>query len=80
VVAKCANPVCSATFHRLGEGRLFINELRGDPGDTRGHSRQLRCFWLCDSCCLTMTIVTEAGQEIKLAPWPVPASAARAAV
>jgi len=79
MVAKCANPACPATFHRLGEGRLFVKEVEVDPRDGRGCSRQLRYCWLCDSCRRTMTVVTERGREIKLAPLPSSASAARAA-
>jgi len=79
MVEKCANPACSAAFHRLGQGRLFIKEVRADPHDGRG-SWHLRYFWLCDSCCRTMTIVGERGKEIKLARLPVSASGVRAAV
>jgi hypothetical protein len=51
VVQKCANPSCSATFRRLGEGRLFAAEAAGD-----GRSRRLEYFWLCNSCSRTMTV------------------------
>lgn len=70
MVEKCANPSCSATFHRLGEGRLFVKEVEGASRDGRGRSRQLCYCWLCDSCRRTMTIVTERGREIKVAPLP----------
>ena len=78
MVEKCANPACSVTFHRLGEGRLFIKEVRGDPRDSRRSSRHTRYFWLCDSCRRIMTIVSETGKEIEVAPLPESASAARA--
>jgi len=73
MVDKCANPACCATFHRFGEGRLFIKEVEGAPRNGREHSRQLYCCWLCDSCCRTMTIIIETGKEIKVAPLPVSA-------
>ena len=75
MVEKCANPACCATFHRLGEGRLFIKEVEGGPRDGRVRSRQVRYCWLCDSCRRTMTVITEPGKEIKVAPLPAPASA-----
>jgi len=80
MVEKCANPACGATFHRLGEGRLFIKQVWGDPHyikqvwgdprDGRGRLLQPRYLWLCDSCCRTMTVVSERGQKIKVAPLP----------
>ena len=80
MVEKCANPACRVSFHRLGEGRLFIKEVEGAPRNGRAHSRQLWYFWLCDSCCRTMTIIIETGKEIKVAPLAVSAPAARAAL
>lgn len=79
MLEKCAYPACSATFHRLGEGRLFIREVEAGPRDGRVRSRQLCCCWLCDSCRGTVTVFTERGNEIKVAPLPVSRSAAQAA-
>ncbi len=79
MVDKCANPTCSATFHRLGEGRLFIKEIDAGAGDGRARSREIRYCWLCDSCRRTMTVITERGKEVKVAPLPPSAPAARAA-
>lgn len=68
VISKCANPLCSASFRYLHEGKLFQFEVRSfdelsiDPS-TANHnekpSREIECFWLCDSCASTMTIVCE---------------------
>lgn len=64
MLAKCANPACSATFHYLHEGRLFAFEvkpdaaLRGPPADPDyvGRSHGPQYFWLCGSCCSAMTL------------------------
>jgi len=80
MVEKCANPACCVSFHRLGEGRLFIKEVEGAPRNGRAHSRQLCYSWLCDSCCRTMTIIIETRKEIKVEPLPVSAPAVRAAL
>ena len=64
MLAKCANPACSATSHYLHEGKLFPVELRGDsatvePGtdpELRGTPLHFRCFWLCSPCSRVMTI------------------------
>jgi len=77
MVEKCANPGCYASFHRLGEGRLFIKEVEGTPRNGREHSRRLCYGWLCESCCRTMTIIIETGKTIKVAPLPVSAPATR---
>jgi len=60
VVKKCANPACSASFRRLGQGRLFAFDARSlasrgavnFPPVARATSL---FFWLCENCSLTMT-------------------------
>jgi hypothetical protein len=80
MVEKCANTACSATFRRLGDGRLFVKEIPVDPrSDGKGLSRQLHYFWLCNACCRTMTVTTETGTGIRVAPLPATAISARAA-
>jgi hypothetical protein len=60
MLAKCANPSCSALFRHLQEGRLFLLETEmtlaspatfggGDPGTTE-------YFWLCGRCSKTVTL------------------------
>ena len=64
MLAKCANPACSATFRYLHEGRLFVFAAKPDPlmrgppadPDYLGKSQTPQCFWLCSSCCSTMTL------------------------
>ena len=58
VVQKCANPSCSVTFRRLGDGRLFVVEAAGE-----GHPRQPKYFWLCNSCSRIMTVVKKGNQS-----------------
>ncbi len=80
MVEKCANPRCSAIFRTLREGRVFVKEIEGDArGEGGRRSRQLHYFWLCSSCCRTMTVVTENGRNITVAPLPVSATITRAA-
>jgi hypothetical protein len=50
--------------------------------DSRGGDRrlrQLRYFWLCTSCCRTMTVVAKKREGIEIVPLPASATAARAA-
>lgn len=64
MLAKCANPACSATFHYLHEGKLFPVELRSDSASVewgtdlefRGTQLCAQCFWLCSPCSRVMTI------------------------
>jgi hypothetical protein len=58
VVQKCANPSCSVTFRRLGDGRLFVLEAAAE-----GHLRQPNYFWLCDSCSRVMTVAKKGNQS-----------------
>jgi hypothetical protein len=66
VISKCANPKCPAVFRYLHEGKLFEFEMRSfdelltDPspeGSRDKPSREMECFWLCDSCASTMSLV-----------------------
>jgi hypothetical protein len=69
VISKCANPQCSANFRYLHDGKLFQFEMRlfdelliapSTASHNHKPSRKIECFWLCDSCASTMTIVCEA--------------------
>ncbi len=77
---KCANPACSAKFMRLHDGRLFVTDLKGNgKSTTGGDERQLEYFWLCSSCCRTMTVAVEKGQRPRLVSLREPAAAVRRA-
>jgi hypothetical protein len=53
MLAKCANPLCSASFHPLDENKLF--QLGTDP--TLGSSEaRAEYFWLCHRCSSVMTL------------------------
>ena len=74
MLAKCANPACSATFRYFHEGKLFVFEpkpdapLRGPPAyqDYLGGSHAPQYFWLCSSCCSAMTIQSDGDHGINL--------------
>jgi hypothetical protein len=66
VISKCANPKCPAVFRYLHEGRLFefevrsFNEMSTAPsmdGTRDKPAREIECFWLCDACASTMSLV-----------------------
>lgn len=64
MLEKCANPACSAKFLRLHDGKLFVTEVENDDmSDTCGYEHQLQYFWLCSSCCRSMTVVLEKGKS-----------------
>jgi len=69
MIAKCANPVCSAPFHYLREGKVFRMEfdsacnplgpqLAGSPKPVR----KIEHFWLCGPCSTTLTLVMNQGR------------------
>ncbi len=74
MLAKCANPGCSATFHYLHEGKLFAIEpkadplRRGPPGDPEYMSKSSspQYFWLCSSCCRAMTVQPDGDHGISV--------------
>jgi len=76
MVAKCANPTCSARFRYLHEGELFAIEFQADSlrharsvdPEYIGHSHDCEYFWLCSSCCCTMTVQPDRDHGIILVP------------
>ena len=77
---KCANPVCPAIFRNLHDGRLFVMELESEyHSSTSEHGRQPQYFWLCPSCCGTMTLAVEKGKGAQVVPLPESATAAQTA-
>lgn len=77
---KCANPACSATFRSLRDGRVFVTEVEADYwSSANNRARQRQYFWLCNSCCRTMTVIAEKGKRFQVVPLPATATAGRAA-
>jgi hypothetical protein len=68
MIAKCANPVCSAPFHYLREGKVFRMEFdpNGSPlGPKLAGSkpvRKIEHFWLCGPCSTTLTLLMNQGK------------------
>ncbi len=77
---KCANPACARPFRRLDEGKLFQVETEFFPASESRQAlpsrrgRMLRHhierYWLCDECCLTLTLTFEQGRGISTIPLP----------
>jgi hypothetical protein len=63
VLQECANPVCSAQFRHLNEGKLFEVEIQYSNTSTTNGQRELsngnihvERWWLCDGCALHTTL------------------------
>ena len=66
---KCANPACSAIFRRLSEGRVFVIEIEDDyQSSPRVRTSQRQYFWLCTSCCQSMTVIAKTGNMAQVVP------------
>jgi hypothetical protein len=80
MLAKCANPACTAPFLYLREGKLYQIETegasaRGTGGqnqgaakDERKPSRRLEFFWLCGPCARQMTLSFARGRGVVVVP------------
>lgn len=79
MLSKCLNSHCSATFHHLGQGRLFrvdFNEagrkraMAGKPVVVSKHSKThpIEHFWLCENCAASMTLELSDAGEVRLVP------------
>lgn len=59
MVAKCANPHCSARFRYLSQGKLFRLEVNYGKYDY---------FWLCADCAPKMSLKVEWGKGVVTVP------------
>jgi hypothetical protein len=69
MLSKCANPECGATFHYLGEGKLY--EIRYDapgPQPVKKAAGRSERFWLCDQCSNLMTLAVDSAKKVILMP------------
>ena len=63
MLAKCANPTCSAPFRYLHEGKLFrLNLGAGPPSPGERQPHNVQYFWLCERCARAMTLEMHAGK------------------
>ncbi len=72
MLSKCANPDCAASFHYLGQGKLY--EIRSEPvtgpqllTPKKAAGRAER-FWLCNDCASIMTLAVDASRKVVLLP------------
>jgi hypothetical protein len=63
MLAKCANPLCSAPFRYLESGGLF--RLESDPLDS-SDTRTPEYFWLCRSCSAKMTLRLDEADGVRI--------------
>ena len=79
MLAKCANPSCSASFRNLQDGRLF--RLETDPELTlsdnsyASSSTKVEYFWLCSRCSEFMAL--RLGQDGSVVSFSLPDCAHR---
>lgn len=80
MVGTCANPACSARFHTLRYGKLFVVEARADSEPiTLTESKRvfvpipqrILYFWLCEACAKTMRVVFDRRSGIRVEALPV---------
>ena len=68
MIAKCANSLCSASFHYLREGKVFRMEFspEGQPLQPKlagsKPAGKVEHFWLCGACSNTLTLVVTGGK------------------
>lgn len=75
---KCANSLCPAIFRTLRDGKVFVTETEAiHQSRVSDHGRQRQYFWLCTSCCRTMTVMVEKGKSAQVVPLQHSATAAR---
>jgi hypothetical protein len=68
MVSRCANPGCGAQFKYLREGRLFQFRTTNPAGGFIAGNTAVELWWLCSRCCLSMTLVEDNDEGVKLVP------------
>src|SRR2546428_9868035 len=77
MVKTCANPACAAPFRYWRGGKLFRCDVKtpSEPClDVADQSCQLKpvrssvFFWLCEDCCLTMTVRFDPHKGLAIVP------------
>lgn len=77
MLAKCVNPACSRPLHYLRDGRIYHVERGESPGDGARQSHNVEHFWLCGSCCRSMTVLFDPKQGVRVVHrWDRPGSRA----
>jgi hypothetical protein len=74
MLGKCANPVCPASFRKLGTGKLFAFEavMAATSAETTSNSGSTKTtqtpvfFWLCEACSLTFTVGLDTAGQLTL--------------
>lgn len=85
MLTNCAAPGCSATFHYLHEGKVFVFEP-GKPGKTQlanpddpaPASAEPRYAWLCEKCLRKFTIACDDSGNLRLVTRSQPEASAEA--
>ena len=76
MLAKCANPTCTARFRYLHEGKIFNIDMAAPSGNQQRHIPRIEYFWLCEECVETHKLVLEHGvvtarlRRLELPPAP----------
>lgn len=73
MLAKCANPTCSAPFRRLTEGKLFQVEtqypLKGERVPHKNRlTHHIEHFWLCAECARLVTLAFHEDRGLITVP------------
>jgi hypothetical protein len=74
MLGMCANPICSASFRKLGSGKLFafevvMNAKSVDFTSDASITKTVRgpvFFWLCETCSLSFALGLDAADQITL--------------
>jgi len=76
MLSKCSHSSCSASFHHLGEGRLFRLDKDIFPSTACVSARVNRgeYYWLCNDCSAAMTLGLSEDGTVISHPLPRPYS------
>jgi hypothetical protein len=74
MLGKCANPMCLASFRKLGSGNLFAFESGMTAKSDEIASNRVAAqtgrapvfFWLCEICSLTFTLGRDTAGQLTL--------------
>ena len=72
MITNCANPKCGVPFRYFRDGKLFVIDRNTHSADSHScafdtsSNTDLQHYWLCGTCCKTMSIVVGLDNEISV--------------
>jgi hypothetical protein len=63
-LSTCAVPFCPNTWRRMGEGKLFVFQMRNHSSS----KNEVKNVWLCEDCLESWDVILDKHGHVQLQP------------